>query len=128
MVEPEPDDSQFFPRIDGDYLWGRGAADMKTVVATYLVWLKDALRSGKPVPPIALLLVGNEENGETEAMGTPHVLKVLKDESGYSPSLLIAGERTGENGRRALRRDLHREPGESCASRSSPAAPRDIRA
>ena len=98
VVEPEPDDSQFVPRVDGDYLWGRGAADMKTVVATYLVWLKDTLRSGKPVPPIALLLVGNEENGETEAMGTPHVLRLLKAESGYSPRLLIAGERTGEKG------------------------------
>src|SRR4029079_9019869 len=24
VVEPEPDDSQFTPRIEGDYLWGRG--------------------------------------------------------------------------------------------------------
>jgi succinyl-diaminopimelate desuccinylase len=98
VVEPEPDDSQFFPRVEGDYLWGRGAADMKTVVATYMVWMKDALESGKAVPPISLLLVGNEENGESEAMGTPHVLKLLNDESGYCPELLIAGERTGEKG------------------------------
>ena len=98
VVEPEPDDSQFSPRLEGDYLWGRGAADMKTVVATYLVWMKDALKSGKTHPPISLLLVGNEENGEAEAMGTPHVLKVLKEELSYTPELLIAGERTGENG------------------------------
>jgi acetylornithine deacetylase/succinyl-diaminopimelate desuccinylase-like protein len=98
VVEPEPDDSQFFPRVEGDYLWGRGAADMKTVVATNLVWIKDVLRSGKPFPPISLLLVGNEENGEAEAMGTPHVLKSLKDDLGYTPKLLIAGERTGEKG------------------------------
>jgi succinyl-diaminopimelate desuccinylase len=99
VVEPEPDDSQFTPRLEGDYLWGRGAADMKTVVATYLVWMKDALQKGsaKPVsqyPSVALLLVGNEENGESEAYGTPHVLKELNLE----PGLLIAGERTGENG------------------------------
>jgi hypothetical protein len=75
VVEPEPDDSQFSPRIEGDYLWGRGAADMKTVVATYLVWMKDRLKSGKPFPKISLILVGNEENGESEAWGTPHVLK-----------------------------------------------------
>jgi acetylornithine deacetylase/succinyl-diaminopimelate desuccinylase-like protein len=31
VVDPDPDDSQFTPRIDGDFLWGRGAADMKTV-------------------------------------------------------------------------------------------------
>ncbi|MBL8078513.1 MAG: M20 family metallopeptidase [Anaerolineales bacterium] len=94
VVEPEPDDSQFLPRIEGDYLWGRGAADMKTVVATYMVWMKDALKAGAPFPNIALLLVGNEENGEAEAWGTPHVLKELN----LTPSLFIAGERTGEKG------------------------------
>jgi succinyl-diaminopimelate desuccinylase len=98
VVEPEPDDSQFEPVIEGDYLWGRGAADMKTVVATYLVWMKDMLRTGQPYPSINLLLVGNEENGEMEAMGTPHVLKTLAGENGYAPELFIAGERTGEKG------------------------------
>ena len=94
VVEPEPDDSQFTPRIDGDYLHGRGAADMKTVVATYLVWMKDMLKAGRPYPNISLMLVGNEENGESEAWGTPFVLKEL----GLTPSLFIAGERTGEKG------------------------------
>lgn len=103
VVEPDPDDSQFTPRIEGDYLWGRGAADMKTVVATYMVWMKDALRVARSVgtgngisfaPNIALLLVGNEENGESEAWGTPRVLK----EFYLTPSLFIAGERTGEKG------------------------------
>ncbi len=94
IVEPEPDDSQFIPRIEGDYLWGRGAADMKTVVATYLVWMKDVMKSGKPFPNISLMLVGNEENGEAEAWGTPYVLKELD----LSPALFIAGERTGEKG------------------------------
>jgi succinyl-diaminopimelate desuccinylase len=94
VVEPDPDDSQFTPRIDGDYLWGRGAADMKTVVATYLVWMKDMMKSGRPFPNISLLLVGNEENGEAEAWGTPYMLKELN----LTPSLFIAGERTGEKG------------------------------
>jgi hypothetical protein len=94
VVEPEPDDSQFIPYIEGDYLWGRGAADMKTVVATYMVWMKDVLRAGNSFPNIALLLVGNEENGESEAWGTPFVLKELD----ITPSLFIAGERTGEKG------------------------------
>ena len=98
VVEPEPDDSQFQPRVEGDYLWGRGAADMKTVVATYLVWLKDAFQKGPPYPQVNLLLVGNEENGESEPMGTPHVLRLLTEESGYAPQLFIAGERTGERG------------------------------
>ena len=98
VVAPEPDDRQFEPIIDGDYLCGRGAADMKTVVATYLVWMKDKLDQGPPYPPINLLLVGNEENGELEPMGTPHVLRLLAQEENYQPQLLIAGERTGENG------------------------------
>ncbi len=98
VVEPEPDDSQFEPRLEGDYLWGRGAADMKTVVATYLVWMKDTVRRGGPFPPVNLLLVGNEEIGEGEPSGTPHVLGRLNEESGYAPRLLIAGERTGERG------------------------------
>ena len=92
---------QFEPRLDGDYLWGRGAADMKTGVATNMVWIKDALRHGPPYPPLNLLLVGNEENGETEPMGTPHVLRLLAEEQKetgglpYAPRLVIAGERTG---------------------------------
>jgi succinyl-diaminopimelate desuccinylase len=97
VVEPDSDDSQFVPRLEGDYLWGRGAADMKTVVATYLVWVKDMLRKGPPYPPVNLLLVGNEENGEMEKMGSPHVIAVLEGE-GYTPDILIAGERTGERG------------------------------
>jgi succinyl-diaminopimelate desuccinylase len=98
VVEPDPDDGQFIPWVEGDYLWGRGAADMKTVVATNLVWMKDAAKSGKPLPPISMLLVSNEENGEAESMGTPHVLNLLREESGYSPGLVVAGERTGEMG------------------------------
>jgi succinyl-diaminopimelate desuccinylase len=94
VVEPEPDDSQFTPRIDGDYLWGRGAADMKTVVATYMVWMKDMMKAGAPYPNVSLMLVGNEENGEAEAWGTPYVLKDLD----LNPALFIAGERTGEKG------------------------------
>ncbi|OGD19638.1 MAG: hypothetical protein A2W03_02360 [Candidatus Aminicenantes bacterium RBG_16_63_16] len=98
VVEPEPDDSQFVPRVEGDYLVGRGAADMKTVAATYLVWMKDVRRGKEPFPGMQLLLVGNEEIGEGEPMGTPHVLAEIRRQSGYAPGLLIAGERTGERG------------------------------
>ncbi len=107
VVEPEPDDAQFIPRIEGDYLWGRGAADMKTVVATYLVWMKDMRRDNpRGYPNISLLLVGNEENGEAEAWGTPHVLAELGRDNPtgrpYEPALFIAGERTGEKGNELL--------------------------
>jgi acetylornithine deacetylase/succinyl-diaminopimelate desuccinylase-like protein len=97
VVEPEPDDRQFNPVISGDYLVGRGAADMKTVVATMMVWMKDQLADGRTAP-VNLLLIGNEEIGEGDAFGTPHVLADLKQRLGYAPELLIAGERTGERG------------------------------
>ncbi len=98
VVRPEPDDSQFEPHVEGDYLWGRGAADMKTVVATFMVWMRRALAAGPPWPPVSLLLVGNEENGEQEPFGTPHVLADLVDVDGWLPELMIVGERTGERG------------------------------
>jgi succinyl-diaminopimelate desuccinylase len=98
VVEPDPNDSQFEPRIDGDYLWARGAADMKTVVATDMVWMRRALKAGPPYPPINLLFVGNEENGEGEAYGTPQVLQDLLQEHGWAPEFMTLGERTGEKG------------------------------
>jgi acetylornithine deacetylase/succinyl-diaminopimelate desuccinylase-like protein/gamma-glutamyl:cysteine ligase YbdK (ATP-grasp superfamily) len=97
VVEPDPDDSQFNPFIEGDHLIGRGAADMKTVVATMMVWMKDQLKQGC-TPPMSLLLIGNEEIGEGDPVGTPHVLADLKQQKGFTPELLIAGERTGERG------------------------------
>jgi acetylornithine deacetylase/succinyl-diaminopimelate desuccinylase-like protein len=77
---------------------------MKTVVATCMVWMREIFREGPPFPGINMLLVGNEENGEVEPMGTPHVLRKLSEELSKSndqpsvPALLIAGERTGEHG------------------------------
>jgi succinyl-diaminopimelate desuccinylase len=98
VVEPDPDDLQFEPRVEGDYLWGRGSADMKTVVASDLVWMRRRIRRGPPYPPIGLLFVGNEENGEAEPCGTPHVLEELRQTRGWSPGLMVLGERTGEKG------------------------------
>ena len=98
VVAPEPDESQFTPRIEGDYLWGRGAADMKTVVATYLVWMKERARMPAPYPRLNLLLVSNEEQGESDPMGTGHILTHLNQTFSYQPDLLIAGERTEESG------------------------------
>jgi acetylornithine deacetylase/succinyl-diaminopimelate desuccinylase-like protein len=98
VVAPEPGLDHFTPRIEGDYLWGRGAGDMKTVVATYLIWMHNRLLQGPPYPPINLLLIGNEENGEGEASGTPHILTALEEAHGYQPRLFIAGERTEETG------------------------------
>jgi succinyl-diaminopimelate desuccinylase len=102
VVRPEPDDCQFQPRIEGDYLWGRGAADMKTVVASDMVWMVERAAAGPPYPPFNLLLVGNEENGEGEPFGTPHVLADLEHREGWAPELMVVGERTGEQGTELL--------------------------
>ncbi len=103
VVAPEPDDSQFVPLIEGDYLIGRGAADMKTVVSTYLVWMRQRGLQGGPYPPLNLLLVSNEERGEDGPMGTPHVFSALAAQSGRTalPEFFIAGERTEESGAEA---------------------------
>ncbi len=98
VVRPEPDDCQFQPRIEGDYLWGRGAADMKTVVASDMLWMVERAAAGPPFPLINMLLVGNEENGEGDPFGTPHVLADLEHRDGWSPELMLVGERTGEQG------------------------------
>jgi succinyl-diaminopimelate desuccinylase len=98
VVPPEPDDRQFQPRVDGDYLWGRGAADMKTVVASTMVWLRDVCAAGPPFPPINAMLIGNEENGEGEAWGTPQILADLLERHAWSPEIMLVGERTGEQG------------------------------
>ena len=103
VVRPEPDDRQFEPRVDGDFLWGRGSADMKTVVASFMIWMRDQVRAGSR-PQINLLLVGNEENGESEPNGTPHVLADLQRTEGWAPELMIVGERTGEAGDERLGR------------------------
>lgn len=71
---------------------------MKTVVASYMVWMRERAASGAPYPPMNLLLVGNEENGEGEPFGTPHVLNTLEQENGWRPRFMIVGERTGEEG------------------------------
>ncbi len=98
VVEPDPGDVQFEPYVEGDYLWGRGAADMKTVVASDIVWMVRRAAAGPPYPPVNLLLVGNEENGESEPYGTPQVLHDLARDVHWSPQFMAMGERTGEKG------------------------------
>ncbi|OGO27835.1 MAG: hypothetical protein A2Z16_02085 [Chloroflexi bacterium RBG_16_54_18] len=63
---------------------------------------REEAQKGRPYPGINLLLVGNEENGETEPSGTPQLIAWLEEQKRtatgqeYSPGLLIAGERGDE--------------------------------
>ncbi|MBI4975755.1 M20/M25/M40 family metallo-hydrolase [Candidatus Peregrinibacteria bacterium] len=89
-------DSQFSPRIDGDMLIGRGTADMKTVVATQLVWMAEQQKKEGPKPPIVLMLSSCEENGSVKPYGTQHAIQMLQSEHNIKIELAIVGERTGE--------------------------------
>ncbi len=75
----EGEDGQFQPRIDGDKLYGRGALDMKSGVATLVVALKDAAAKGHD---LGLILTSDEERGGFH--GTQAVL-----EQGYSCQVAV---------------------------------------
>jgi acetylornithine deacetylase/succinyl-diaminopimelate desuccinylase-like protein len=63
-----------------------------------MIWMRQAVVQGPPYPPLNLVLVGNEENGESEPWGTPHLLAELEGSEGWAPEILVVGERTGEQG------------------------------
>ncbi len=86
---------QLIPIIEANWLKARGATDMLTTVATILVLLKDLKKMHKNTK-FGILLVGNEEPGETEKWGTPHILEELAKTFNYKPEFAIIGERTGE--------------------------------
>ncbi len=88
-------ETQMSPVIENDWLRARGATDMLCTVATFMVLLKD-LKYEMGKLNCGLLLVGNEEPGETERWGTPHILEELKKSTNYYPEFVIVGERTGE--------------------------------
>lgn len=80
MAEP------FSPRIDGDRLFGRGAADMKAGVAGIVVAAEELARRGRG--SVVLALVADEED---RSLGTETVLSHL-DTTGLSPDLALIAE------------------------------------
>ncbi len=95
-VVPPRDEDQFEPAIEGIDLYARGAADMKTVVATWLVWMSRRQAGEGPKPPILLLLSCCEENGSAAPHHTASVLDLLRDRHGIEVRFALVGERTGE--------------------------------
>ncbi len=89
-------DGQFAPFVDGDDLYARGATDMKTVVATYLVWMARRQQRPGPKPPILLILSCTEENGSPQPHHTLSTLIWLRDAKGVDIRFAVVGERTGE--------------------------------
>jgi hypothetical protein len=69
---------------------------MKTVVATYLVWMARRQQSSGPKPPMLLTLSCTEENGSPQPHHTLSTLKWLRDAKGVEIRFAVVGERTGE--------------------------------
>jgi acetylornithine deacetylase/succinyl-diaminopimelate desuccinylase-like protein len=89
-------EGQFEPFVDGDDLYARGATDMKTVVASYLVWMARRQQRPGQKPPIVLLLSCTEENGSPEPHHTLSTIEWLRDSKGIELRFAVVGERTGE--------------------------------
>ena len=103
VVAPK-EDGQFDPYLDtsndvaiehGD-LYARGAADMKTVIATQLVWMANRQQQKGPKPPMILMISSCEENGSDKPNSTQSALEWLETEHGVSVRFAIVGERTGD--------------------------------
>lgn len=96
----------FVPTETGGMLVGRGAADMKTSIAAFIVAAEEFIAAHPDHPgSIALLLTSDEEGPATD--GTVHVCRVL-DARNEHPDYCIVGEPTSvqalgdtiKNGRR----------------------------
>jgi acetylornithine deacetylase/succinyl-diaminopimelate desuccinylase-like protein len=94
-VVPPREEDQFSPVLKGVDLYARGAADMKTVVATWLVWMARQQARPGPRPPVLLMLSSCEENGSARLHHSEAVLEWLA-ENGVQVRFSIVGERTGE--------------------------------
>ena len=88
-VVPACDESQYTPRIDGDWLWARGACDTKGNVASICAALENL--AGKDVS-VGLVIVTDEENGDG-FVGSP---KVMRDAGVRPRKFILVGDSAGE--------------------------------
>ena len=111
VVPPGPlekwDSDPFEGAIKDGRLRGRGASDMKSSIAAFVIAIENYLASNKPLDKgsIALLLTSDEEGPATN--GTKKVVEWLRDRQEY-PTFCVVGEPTSskklgdtiKNGRR----------------------------
>ena len=81
VVPPGPRDAwrsdPFVPIVRGGFLYGRGAADMKSSLAAFIVAIEDFLAARQPRGSIALLITSDEEGPSID--GTARVVDRLAD-------------------------------------------------
>ncbi len=77
--------------IDGDWLYGRGATDMKSGVAAFAAAAIDFVRNTPPDGAVVLAITGDEEGESTD--GTIALLDWMKD-AGERMDVCIVGEPT----------------------------------
>ena len=88
-VVPAAAESQYEPRIDGDWLWGRGACDTKGNVAVICAVLEKLAGRGVSVGAI---IVTDEENGD----GTVHSPCVMRTAGVRPKRFILVGDSAGE--------------------------------
>ena len=91
-------DAPFTPRIEGDKLFARGAADMKGGVAALVAAAEELVRAGAALRPV-LALVADEEDS---SLGSEAVIAALP-ELGIHPDVCLIGEPTDNALARSLR-------------------------
>ena len=88
------DSDPFTPTIRDGKLYGRGAADMKSSVAAFVVAVERLLRRGEPRGSIALLVTSDEEGPSVD--GTARVVERLAQE-GTAIDACLVGEPSSVN-------------------------------
>jgi len=84
----------FKPEIRDGMLYGRGAADMKTSIAAFVVACETACKEDQLSGSIALLITSDEEGPAVD--GTVRVVDTLR-ERGITPDYTIVGEPTSSD-------------------------------